>query len=418
MPIYIYKAKKGPAEVVNGEMDAVSRDQAVSKLEEMRLTPVSVVEKAAYSVERDERLAYSVERIGKNKLSANFVRVKSKDMDIFTRQLSSLVRARVPMLQALSLIFEQTENRVLKNVVNDLKKQIKDGKVLSDAMSGFPRLFNNLYLNMIKSGEKAGVLGEVLFRLAEHREREQEIRRRIQAAMAYPLLMIIVGISTVFVMLAFFLPKLTSLFENMNQALPMPTQILISISEFMSANWHWFLAALVLIAAIFGRVKPGSRKKFLFDMVKLRLPFMKKLVMNAEICKFARTMGLLLKNGLPVYESLELATGTLDNDALRERLGQAGKEIINQGYTLSASLKKINIFPKFAVNMIAVAEEGGKLEESLSEIARVYEKEVEQTVKIMASLLEPLLILAVGAVVGFIVFAMLLPIFNIGGMAG
>ena len=218
-------------------------------------------------------------------------------------------------------------------------------------------------------------------------------------------------------MLTFFLPKLIGLFENMKQALPMPTKILMGISDFMSNNWFWFIVALGFIIAIFGRVRPGSKKKFLFDMVKLHLPFMQKFIKNAEIAKFARTLGLLLKNGLPVYESLDLATSTLDNDALRERLGQAGKEIVNQGSTLSGSLKKINIFPNFAVNMIAVGEEGGKLEESLAEIANAYEREVEQAIKIMTSLLEPLLILTVGAVVGFIVFAMMLPIFNIGVMA-
>jgi type II secretory pathway component PulF len=416
MAIFVYKAKKGPTEIVHGEIEADSQDQVVNKLEEMGFAPVSVVEK--------ERIAYSAERIEKDKLSAKryplnaeFIRVKSQDIDTFTRQLASLIRASVSVLRALSLISEQTENKVLKNVVSDLEEQVRDGRMLSEAMAKYPNIFNNLYLSMVKAGEKGGVLDEVLYKLAEHREKEQEIRRKIQSALAYPVLMIIVGAATVFVMLTFFLPKLIGMFERMRQSLPLPTRILIGISDFMSSNWLWFIIALGFIIAIFGRVKPGSKKKFLFDMVKLHLPFMQKFVKNAEIAKFARTLGLLLKNGLPVYESLDLATSTLDNDALRERLGQAGKEIVNQGSTLSNSLKKINIFPNFAVNMIAVGEEGGKLEQSLAEIANAYEREVEQAIKIMTSLLEPLLILTVGAVVGFIVFAMLLPIFNIGVMA-
>ena len=406
MPTYIYKAKKGPGEVVKGEIEADSEDHAVGKLERMELVPVTVVEKGGTEKEGPipESRTPGIRSVG----------IRTRDIDIFTRQLASLVRASVPILRTLSLISQQTENRALKNVVNDLKEQVKDGRVLSEALERYPRLFNNLYLSMVKSGERVGALDEVLYKLTEHREKEEELRRKILAAMAYPLLVIVVGIATIFAVLTFFLPKLTGLFESMRQTLPMPTKILIGMSEFMSGNWHWFLIALVFVIAIFGRVKTGSKKKFLFDMIKLHMPFVRKFVKNAEIARFARTLALLLKSGLPVHESLHLATDTLDNDVLRERLRQAGREIVNQGSALSNSLKKINIFPDFAINMIAVGEEGGRLEGSLSEIANVYEKEVEQAIKIMTSLLEPLLILAVGVVVGFIVFAMLLPIFNIG----
>ena len=422
MAIFVYKAKKGPTETVEGEIEAGSQEQAVVKLEEMGLVPVSVVEKetvphAMRHMPHAEGEVWSVKSEAEG-MSIAYVSVKTKDIDTFTWQLASLIRAGVPVLQALSLISEQTQDRVFKNVVSDLRNQVRDGKMLSEAMARYPNIFNNLFLSMVKSGEKGGVLDEVLYRLAEHREREQEIKRKIQAALAYPLLMIIVGIGTVFVMLTFFLPKLIGMFEKIGQTLPLPTRILIGISNFMSSNWFWFIIVLGLIIAIFGRVKPGSKKKFLFDMMKLHLPFMQRFIKNAEIAKFARTLGLLLKNGLPVYESLGLATDTLDNDALKMSLVSAGKEIIDQGSTLSVSLRKIALFPEFALNMIRVGEEGGRLEESLAEIAYSYEREVEQAIKIMTSLLEPLLILMVGVVVGFIVFAMLLPIFNIGVMGG
>ena len=410
MPVYVYKAKKGPNEIVQGEIEMGSQDAVVSRLEEMGLVPVSVIQKQDTVRGPGPRVQGSE----KQKLPFELIKVKTQDIDTFTRQLASLTKTSVPILQALSLICEQTESRIFRDVVDGLKKQIKDGQMLSGAMERYPRIFNNLYLNMIKSGEKSGSLYEILYRLAEHREKEQETRQKIVAAMAYPVFMIIVGIATVFIMLTFFLPKLTGLFENMKQTLPLPTKILIGISNFMSGNWYWFLFALVLVIAIFGRVKPGSKKKFLFDMVKLYIPFMKKLIKNAEIAKFSRTLCMLLKNGLSIYESLKLATDGLDNDALKESLERVGDEIVGQGSTLSSSLKKINIFPKFAVNMIAVGEEGGRLEESLTEIAVVYEREAEQAMKIITSLLEPLLILTVGTVVGFIVFAMLLPIFNIG----
>ncbi|MBL7155670.1 MAG: type II secretion system F family protein [Candidatus Omnitrophica bacterium] len=420
MQIYIYKAKKGPRAVVQGEVEADSEKQAVEKVDAMGLVAVSVTKKTDQGVpgkkadmpKKHER--HSI--LSSATLGVRFPRIKTGDIDTFTRQLASLVKASVPMLQSLSLISQQSESRALSNLVKDLEKQVKEGSMLSEAMGKYPSTFDNLYLNMVKSGEKSGALDEVLTKLAEYREKQEETRKKIQAAMAYPLLMIIVGIGTVFVMLTYFLPKLTVLFENMGQALPLPTKILMGISYFMSHNWLWVILALVFLAALLGRIKPGSKKKLIMDIIKLRIPIVRKLERNSEIAKFSRTLAMLLKNGVPISDGLVLATDALSNEALKEPLLRAGNNIISQGASLSNCLRAVSIFPKFAINMITVGEEGGRLEESLTEIAAMYEREVEQALKITTALLEPLLILIVGSVVGFIVFAMLLPIFNIGVM--
>ncbi|MFA4981056.1 MAG: type II secretion system F family protein [Candidatus Omnitrophota bacterium] len=424
MPTYTYKAKKGPTEIIAGEIDAQTQDEATSRVIEMGLFPLSVAEKPGdlsvggstgerVSGLKDEP-AHPLTRSPANL----FTRIRQQDIDTFTHQLSSLVRASVPMLKGLSLIAEQTENRAMVKVVDDIKSQVKEGKMLSEAMKLRPDIFNNLYLNIVRAGERGGALDEVLSTLAKHREREQEIRQKVQAAMAYPALLTVVGFGTIFVMLTYFLPKLMKMFVDTKQALPLPTQILLVISKFMSANWAGILILLGLAAAVVFRVKPGSKKKLLFDGIKLRIPFINKFVKNSEIAKFARTLGLLLKNGISVTEGLELSASTLENEILKQKLSGVGKVIVNQGATMSSSLEKIDIFPVFAVNMIAVGEESGKLEESLNEVADVYEREVEQAIKIMTSLIEPLLILVIGAVVGFIVFAMLLPIFNMGMGSG
>jgi len=418
MAIYIFKAKKGPKEIANGEIEASSQDEAVSALEKKGLVPISVIEKQADKPGIVGRSAAKpvdhLERQRGRPARRLTISVRRQDVDTFTRQLASLLKAEVPMLRSLTLISEQTESKSFSLVVEDLEKSIRDGDMLSGAMARYPRLFDELYLNMVRSGEKGGSLDEVLYKLTEHRERENAIRRKIQAAMAYPSLIIIVGVATVFAMLTYFLPRLLTIFENTRYQLPLPTRILMAVSAFMSNNWHWFLIAAFFFIVILSRVKPGSKKKFLFDMVKLYVPFIRNFVMNAEIARFSRILGMLINNGISVYESLRLATNTLNNEALRERLKAAGDDVISQGATLSASLNKVEIFPKFVLNMIAVGEEGGKLEKSLDEIANAYEKEVDHTIGIMTSLIEPLLILAVGSVVGFIVFAMLLPIFNIG----
>jgi type II secretory pathway component PulF len=417
MPIYIYKAKKGPTEIIDGEIDALSQDDAVEKLNILGLVAVSLAERQIRQEIIPEGAKQSQKEIsspvyGLRVTTATSIRIQ--DVGIFTLQLSSLIKAGVPVLRVLTLISQQTENKVLAKVTDELGKQIKDGKMLSEAMSQYPRIFNNLYVNMVKAGEKSGTLDGVLQNLAEYRQEEEDIRQKLQAALAYPVLIIIVGIITVFIMLTFFLPKLIGLFEGMRQTLPSSTMLLIKISRFMAGNWHWVLIFLFFLVAVFVRSKEGSKKKLLFDFFKLHLPFIKRFIRDAEIARFARTLALLLKNGISVCESLELATNVLDNDLLKAELKRAKDGVINQGCRLSESLKTIKVFPLFAVNMIAVGEEGGKLEQSLNTIADLYERQTDQAIKIITSLLEPLLILIIGAIVGFIVFAMLTPVFNIG----
>jgi len=417
MGTYVYKAKRGPKEIVRGEVEALSQDEAVNKLDNMGLVPITVTEKGA--APRQTRRLEPGQKKNETKrksLKFKFSKIKPNEIDIFTRELATLIRASVPILRSLSLIAQQTENPAFKDLIFDLIKQVRDGKTFSETIEKYPRSFDKLYLNMIRSGEKGGVLSEVLSKLSEYREKEAEIKRKVQVAMAYPVLMILVGIGTVFVMLTYFLPKLIGLFEDMGQSLPLPTKILIGTSNFMTGNWYWILIAFFLVFSFFSRVQPGSKKKMMIDVIKLRVPFAKKLIRVSEIAKFTRTLEMLMKNGIPVYESLGFATDTVDNEALREKLVQMQGEIISKGTTLSESLRKAEIFPKFVVSMISVGEESGKLDESLNEIGNVYEKEFEQIIKIMTTLLEPLLILVVGGIIGFMVFAMLLPILNIGAM--
>ena len=240
MPTFIYKAKRGPENLETGEVTAVHPDEAVTKLEAMGLSPITIVEKesaGARTAPPAEEHAPAHSGVKNYLPGVRFAKVRTKDIDTFTWQLASLVKASVPMLRALSLISQQTDNKALKTVVDDLHDQVKDGKTLSEGMRKYPHLFNNLYLSMIRSGEQGGVLHEVLYRIAEYREKEQVVVRKIQAALAYPAVMVVVGIGTVFVMLTVFMPKFIDIFATMKQALPVPTRILIGSSQFMSKNW-------------------------------------------------------------------------------------------------------------------------------------------------------------------------------------
>jgi len=422
MPLYDFTAKKGPKEIVKSELEAENQDKAVAMIESMGLFPIKVIERAPAQGQGQAQPAAKgqkqvrAEAEPKTGHIRHPAHVSSRDMDAFTWQLATLMKSSIPLLRALTLIAHQTKNKSLRAVVSDMENNIKQGSSLSGAMSKYPSLFSNLSISMIRAGEKSGSLDVVLYKLAEHREKEQETRRKIQSALAYPAIVVVAGIGTIFMMFTYFLPKLLKLFSGMKQELPLPTKVLIIISNFMSHYWYVFIIGVILLIVVAARTKPGTKKKAALDMIALRIPLVSQFIKTSEIARFSRSLGLLLKNGIPVYESIELAANTLDNQALKERLDEASEAILNQGCTISESFKRAGIFPEFMINMVAVGEESGRLEESLSEIASAYEKEVEQTMKVMTSMIEPILILIVGGFVGFIVFAMLLPILNMGGM--
>jgi len=407
MSVYLYKAKRSPTDIVSGEINAETQAQAVSMLDGMGLVPVSVTERPS---DKADNIATSEAR----PVYRGLKRAPAKAVDTFMWQLASLLKANVSILKALSLVGQQSEYPYLREVVGRLERQVRDGTMLSQAMEEFPRLFDRVTVSIIRAGEKGGVLSEVLLRLAEGREKQREVERTIQAALAYPALIIIVGAVSVYLMLTVFLPKLMVLFESMKGNLPLPTQILLAVSDFTTQHWYWILAAVIVLAAAVMRRRAGSDHTFLFEIVRWHCPFVRKFARYADIAKFARTLGLLLKNGVPISVAIGLAADVLDNEILKRDLGKAIRDIIDRGETVAGSLRKVDGFPNFAVNMISVGEEGGQLDASLHEIGDTYEREVNHAVKIMASLIEPVLILAVGAVVGFIVFAMLMPIFQIG----
>lgn len=400
MPTYLYKAKNGPQETIEGELQADSRSVAVSRIDAMGYHPVWVREKDVEETSAARRI------FGR--------RISNRDITVFTSQLASLTRSGVPILRALTTIANQTENASLQRVVQNVQITIRDGGMLSDALSKHPKHFNELFVNMVRSGESAGVLDVILTRITEAREREEDTRRRVQAAMAYPILILSVGLATVFALFAFFLPRVVALFSSYDD-LPLPTQILIGISDFFSKRWYWILLVGFLVAAVLKRLAAMEKGRMFFDRINLHLPLVSRFLKESDIARFARTLGLLLDTGTPIDRALVLSSDTLRNSVLQEEVGEARDSTVKQGMPLSEGLHRTKYFPPFVANLVAVGEEGGKLPEALTEIATFYEKQVEQQSRMVTSLLEPLLILLVGTIVGFIVAAMLLPIFQLGG---
>lgn len=396
MPRFSYKAKNGPETTVEGELDAESHAAAMVAIDRMGYSPISIQEAGGVATGRF--------RHG---------RIRHSDITVFTRQLASLTKSGVPILKALSTIAGQSENPRLRRVVEILGSEVRDGKMLSAAMAQFRTLFPELYINMVRAGEAGGLLDTMLFRVAEAREREEETRRKVQAALAYPLLVLLVGVTTIFVLLAFFLPRILDLFKDYRN-LPLPTRILIEISEFMSSYWYWILIAVLLIGAILNRLATLERGRLFFDRIKLHLPLVRHFIRDADIARFARTLALLIDAGIPIDRALSLCANTLRNAVFKGEIEAVRRDTVQQGMPFSVGLKRTKYFPVFVANMAGVGEEAGRLDESLAEIASFYERQFEQGSRLATALLEPILILVVGAIVGFIVAAMLLPVFQLG----
>ncbi|MBU1923868.1 MAG: type II secretion system F family protein [Candidatus Omnitrophica bacterium] len=407
MPIFIYKAKKGPQEIIEGTVEAETKDAAVSKIEQMGYVPIRLNLKEESHIDAAKELSGN-----KSRHLGLFERVSSHDLNVFTEQLATLVKSKVPLFEAINILSSQTENARLKQIVSSISGELKDGRTLSEALSKYPQIFPLLYVNMVRSGESGGVLDETLTRLAKFREEQEEVRANISSALAYPIFIIIVGLITIIILLTFGIPRLVSMFSETKQILPLPTRILISISNAVRNYWYWGGLFVALLVSMSKQKQVSEKKKIFFDKMKLSLPLFGNFNKKAMLAEFTRTFALLLANGVPVLDAIQITIPTINNKVFKLELEKLYNDII-AGMPLSLSMKKSSWFPPFLINMIAVGERGGNLQEVLLEVAVFYEREVRKINKIMTSLLEPAIILVMGLIVGFIVMAMLMPIFEI-----
>ncbi len=407
MPRFVYKAKRGPAEVIHGALEAENFDSAVDKITQLGLIPVDIV----LDRHRPEKLG--IQNIQKKKsFSFSFFHsVKSSDVELFIRQMADLIDAGVPLLKALRVASSHTRHPRLKEIILKMEKTVEDGGALSAALAQYPSVFSGFFSHMVKSGEISGRLGNVLKRLAEFVEKEEEARAKIKASLVYPALVLAVGCVTIFILLTFVIPRLTVMFDDLSQELPLPTVILIVLSNFFSRFWWLFFAALGLALFYFKKFLNSLEGKLRFDAFTLRMPVVGNFIINIQMSRFTRTLATLLNSGVSIVTALESAGEVMDNEVFKKEIKKAAQDVAG-GTNLQAALKKSLFFPDIAVNMIAVGEESGHLEESLAKLADSYEKQSDRDMKAATSLLEPLMIIFIGCVVGFIVMAMLLPIFK------
>ncbi len=406
MAVFDYKALNTRGEQVSGIIDADSTADARAKLRHQGVFPTEVTES-------DEKVDLRSDQA----ISRLLHRVKAGDVAIFTRQTATLLSSGLQLVQTLNALIDQLEKSPLKRVIIKVRDDVNAGVTFAAALRRFPRIFPPLYTNMIQAGEAAGALEIVLERLADLTEKNVKMRNHIRSVMVYPILVACIGVGVIIFLLVKVVPTITSIFSETQQALPLPTVVLLDISDFMRGYW-W---ALVFIAGglyfIFTFWKKGPRGRSFIDRLKLRLPLFGPLIRKIAVVRFTRTLATLLSSGAPLIESLGIVRNIVNNTSIAGSIDKA-IESIRAGQSIAGPFRKSRVFPPIVVHMISVGETSGALEPMLEKIAQSYEDEVETTVGAMTSLLEPIMIVVMGVVVGYIVLSILLPIFQMSQAIG
>lgn len=421
MPKFLYKAKKGPTETVEGEIDAENEEAALGKISGLGLVPIKLLSATgapltSTKVEKQVHAAPAASNVKPISIDKAKVRVPHKDLNVFTRQFSILLRASVPLLKIFEILEVQAQSPKFKQVLKQIYDSLREGTSLSEALAQYPRIFSQLFVNMVNSGEISGALDKVLLQLADFSEKDAEIRSRVQSAMIYPLFLLLVGIGTIFVLLTFVMPRLMALFSDLGTQLPMITRVIMKISDFCQSYWMIMLGVALAFGVFLRSYGLSESQRRNIDKLVLKLPLFGNLVKKAETAKFLRSLELLYENGIPLYQAVAIATKTVSCIPLRDELAKVPSRL-EGGMTLAKSLEQISYLSIFVTNMVSVGEESGQLGTAVRETATFYEQETNQFIKIATSLIEPALILGIGLVIGLLVIGMLLPIFEIHALA-
>jgi len=402
MPVFEYKALDIKGKANSGIIDAESAVAARQKLRASKIFPVSIQEFSDTTTAK-EPATLSFRR--------PFNRVRPSEISMMTRQLATLVGAGFPLVSAIDNLIPQTRSQIFKKILARIKDSIVEGNSFENALSLYPGTFSSLYRNMVRAGETSGTLEIVLDRLADITEKQQALKNRIRSALAYPALMSVIGVIVLFFLLTFIVPSITSIFKDMNQTLPAPTLFLISISDLFKSFWWMFFIVISGLLVAFRTVKNTTKGRYFLDKTTLLIPGIGVLTTKLAVARFARVLGSLLENGVSMLSALEIVKNIAGNILISDSIEEAAKEV-GKGQGLGIALAGGKTFPILCIQMIQVGEQSGELESMLAKVADVFENEVESSIMSMTSLLEPVMILIMGVIVGFIVLSICLPIFE------
>ncbi|GIU87942.1 MAG: type II secretion system protein F [Acidimicrobiia bacterium] len=397
---FTYKVRDRQGKLVEGQLDADNAQLVVSKLRSMGYVPIEIQAAGKQTLSKELKIPGLSDR------------VKLKDVAVFSRQFATMINAGLSLLRSLYILAEQTESKPLAEIANQVRMDVERGSSLSAALSKHPKAFNRLYVAMVRAGEVGGVLDSVLLRLADTIEKQVELRRKVKSAMTYPAVVAVLVLLILTAMLLFIIPMFEDLYVELGGSLPVPTQILINISSFARKVWYLIFAAEIAAVFLFRRWINSEEGRKRWDAIKLRVPVFGGLVRKTALARFSRTLSALVRSGVPILESLDIVAETSGNHVVAEAARDT-QAAVKRGEPLARKLEDHPVFPPMVVQMMAVGEETGALDEMLDKIADFYDAEVEATVDALTSLIEPLLIVVMGVCVGGMVIALYMPMFNI-----
>jgi type IV pilus assembly protein PilC len=395
---FTYKARNRQGEIYQEQMDATDRMTVASQLRQQGLLVIDVKEQG----------------VGQKDILEPFKKVKLGDLVVFSRQFATMINAGLPIVRSLYVLSEQTENPKFKEVVTAVRKDVEAGLALSEALEKHPKVFSRLYVEMVRAGETGGILDGVLLRIADQLEGDQELRRKVKSAMTYPTIVLILAILVASFMLLFIVPVFARMFEDLGGTLPIPTRIAMGLSSVLTSLWGILLYA-GMFAGVFGflRWKNTENGRRIWGRLSLRIPFkIGDVIHKVVLARFARTLGTLSAAGVPILQALEITASSSGNWVVENALLKT-RDAIRQGIPIYKPLEDETAFPPMVTRMIAVGEETGDVDGMLTKVAEFYESEVDSTVKALISIIEPLMIVVVGGIVGGIIIAMYLPMFKI-----
>jgi type IV pilus assembly protein PilC len=394
MPVFQYSARAVSGELQNGEIDLPSRDEVIGFLRRQRLVPVAVRSKP-----RELNLT-----IGSG--------VKTREVVIFTRQFATMITSGLPLVQSLSILAEQTENARFRSIISTVLADIQAGQTLADAMKRHPKVFTDLYVNMIAAGEAGGILDTILLRLATFLEKNDALIRKIKGAMTYPAVMLMVVVGATTILLWKVVPVFASIFTDAGLALPLPTMVVLAASSFLQNYILYMIGGFIALLFLLQQYYQTSGGQLVIDRILLRIPVLGTLLRKSAVSRFTRTLGTLVSSGVSILDGLEITARTAGNRVVHDAVMQSRASIAG-GATISEPLKQSGVFPPMVVQMINVGEQTGGLDEMLSKVADFYDDEVDAAVTALTSVLEPIMIVVMGIVIGGMVVAMYLPMFDL-----
>jgi type II secretory pathway component PulF len=417
MPQFTYRARRRSGELVEGVLDVADRSAAVTQIERLGLFPVAVDTTKAGAVVNGKSSAKNFDLMAflpptlRAQLSQKR-KPKLQELATFTQQLANLLQSGMPLTVALNSMTHLESKGISAEVSRELKQEVTEGRSLSDAMARQPRVFSDLYINMVRAGEQSGSLVEVLRRMAHHFQQFAEVQAKLASALIYPAMVICMGIGLVLFFMIVMMPQFTKIFDGFNIELPLPTRMLIGLSQFLSGYW-WLLGLLILVALIlFKRFQASAEGGQKLDEWKMKMPVFGKVVKLNLFGQFARTLGTLLQNGVPVLTALKITEQVLPNRLIKEAVAKT-REAVTDGKTLAQPLAQSKLFPQLMVDLVRIGEETGDVPGALNNLADTYEGELAIALRLMTQLLEPVLIVGMGGIVAFLLLSIFLPLFRL-----